>query len=248
MRGGMRAREAQKARLLARQYEQLQEIWAENAMLFHDMENHLQTIRYLAQEGRNEEISAYIANIIHPRERLSGILWTGIGIVDAVLNEKRRLAQERGLRLDINAQLPGNTGIAEDDFCTILANLLDNAIESAGGAEGSTEERVKSRREGRTEDKTKGNGLPEGNRIIEISMRHIHHFLVIRVVNPCGAEPVRSRGLFATSKGDGLRHGWGLKSVQRAARRYDGSLSCEVEEGRFVATVILFFRNRGGTP
>lgn len=223
-RGGMRGREALKARLLARQYEQLQEIWAENAMLFHDMENHLQTIRYLAQEGKNEEISAYIANIIHPRERLSGILWTGVGIVDAVLNEKRRLAQERGLRLDINAQLPGNTGIAEDDFCTILANLLDNAIESAGG--------------------TEGKGLPEDKKTIEISMRHIHHFLVIRVANPCGAEPVRRRGLFATSKGDGLRHGWGLRSVQRAARRYDGSLSCEVEEGRFVATVILFFRNR----
>ncbi len=217
LRRRMHSREAQKAKLLSRQYEQLQEIWTENAMLFHDMENHLRTIRYLAEEGKTQELLAYLARISHPMERLSEIQWTGIGIVDAVINEKKRLARERGCELEINVQLPGNTGIAEDDFCTILTNLLDNAIESAGDKEDT------------------------GNQI-RLVIRQIRHFLIIQVSNPCPVPPAGGKGIFITRKEDRHRHGWGLKSVRRAVGRYEGSLSCQVEDGRFTATVLLFFK------
>lgn len=44
--------------------------------------------------------------------------------------------------MDINAQLPVNTGIAVDDFCTILANLIDNAIESVVRERSAPEEEL----------------------------------------------------------------------------------------------------------
>lgn len=130
MKGRVLKKEAEKMKMLSRQYERLWQAWSGNAMLFHDMENHLQTIYHLAKAGENEEICRYIAHISKPVEQLNGILWTGVGIVDAVLNAKKQLAEEKGYEMDINTQLPANTGIAEDDFCTVLTNLLDNAIES----------------------------------------------------------------------------------------------------------------------
>lgn len=212
-------RETQKVKMLGEQYELLQRIWSEHAMLFHDMDNHLQTIYYLANEGKCQEIQTYIARISKPVEQLSGSLWTGVGIVDAVLNDKKRLAQDTGCRLDINAQLPVNTGIAGDDFCTILTNLIDNAIESVG----------------------RERNAPEGGApvTIDVAIRQIRHFVMIRVANPCGLEPEKKRGFFCTAKADRLRHGWGLKRVQQAVQKYNGSFACGVESGKFVATAML---------
>lgn len=218
----MLRRETQKARMLSSQYELLQRVWSENAMLFHDMDNHLQMIYYLAGEGKCQEIQEYIAHISKPVEQLSGILWTGVGIVDAVLNDKKRLAQEMGCRLDINAQLPVNTGIAEDDFCTILSNLIDNAIESVDRERSQSED---------TEPVT-----------IDISLRCIHHFVMICIANPCKQKPGKKRGFFYTAKSDRVRHGWGLKRVQQVVQKYNGTFSCEMKSGQFVASAMLFMR------
>ena len=226
-------KEAEKAKMLSRQYGRLWQAWSENAILFHDMENHLQTIYHLAKMGNNEEICQYISNISKPTAQLASILWTGVGIVDAVLGVKKQLAEEKGYVMDVNAQLPVNTGIAEDDFCTVLANLLDNAIESM--------DREKCRMESAGEfsciEALKENGLPP----IEVSIRHIHHFLVIRVSNPYSGKESGRHKLFSTTKKDGMRHGWGLKSVRQTVQKYNGSLSLEVEDGRFMASAIMFF-------
>lgn len=218
--------ESEKVKMLAGQYERLWQAWSENAMLFHDMENHLQTIHHLAQTGSNEEICRYIARISRPVKQLSGICWTGIGIADAVLNAKKQLAADRGYEMDINAQLPVNTGIADDDLCTVLTNLLDNAIESMD----------------REKDRLAHGGEQQKLPPIQVSLRHIHHFLVIHVSNPCTEEKAGRKGLSATVKRDRLRHGWGLKSVQKTLLKYNGSLSLEVTKGRFVASAIMFFR------
>ncbi len=255
-------RESEKIKMLGRQYQLLQQAWSENAMLFHDMENHLQTIYHMAEEGKNEDIRHYISQISRPLEHLSGICWTGTGIVDAVLNAKKQLAQENGCRLDINAQLPANTGIADDDLCTILTNLLDNAIESIARTR-----KLTPLYRPHSEPAEVSEPLP----VIDVSIRSIHHFLVIRISNPClellpkdtptrkilpsGMRPTETflkdtlltdtllaeRGLWTTSKEDRLRHGWGLKSVRKTVHKYNGSLSLDVADGRFVAAAMLFY-------
>lgn len=225
--------EAEKVKMLSGQYELLLQAWSENAMLFHDMGNHLQTIYHLACERKNEEIRQYISRISEPVDRLSGILWTGVGIVDAVLNAKKQLAMEKGYIMDINAQLPANTGIGEDDFCTVLTNLLDNAIESM--------DREKEALRGKNTFVDKELLPNKNSAAIQVSLRSIHHFLVIRISNPCGKQTTKNQRLFPTSKKDRLHHGWGLKSVRQTVQKYDGSLSLEVMDGQFVATAMMFF-------
>ena len=71
--GGVSKKEAEKVRMLGEQYERLQRAWSENAMLFHDMGNHLQTIYHLAPAGENVEICRYISRISKPVEQLGRI-------------------------------------------------------------------------------------------------------------------------------------------------------------------------------
>ncbi len=202
----------------SRQYEILQQAYRENAILFHDLDHHLQTIGQLASRGECGKILDYIAKISAPVQELSKVWWTGIGIVDAVLNGKREAALGKGYNMEIDAELPANTGIDADDFCTLLSNLLDNAIES-----------MDRQKEGK-------NAGP-----ICVRLRRIHHFLIIQVRNPYTGPAGRRRGIWQTVKADSRRHGWGLRSVRQTVQKYNGSFSCGVEDGCFVATALLFY-------
>ena len=214
----MLIRETTKNEILNQQYEMLQKAYSDNAMLFHDMNNHLQTIYSLAEKKDYAAIQKYIVQISTPTEQLSDILWTGVGIVDAILNTKKELAYKKGYQVDINAQLPTNTGISSDDFCTILGNLIDNAIESMDRQH-----------------------IPSMASPIQVTLRHINHFLIFQVSNPCSQPPRGKLNLFLSAKRDFQRQGWGLKSVRRAVLKYNGTFSCGIEGDRFVATAMVFY-------
>lgn len=211
----------EKNMFLSQQYALLQQNYTANAALFHDMDHHLQVIYHMAGKEDCSGIRSYIMRISRPVRDLEGCIWTGVDVVDAILNQKQHLAQEKGYSLDINAQLPFNTGIATDDFCSILCNLLDNAIEAMDTAKEQLSDTA-----------------------LTLTLRRINHFVLIQVRNPCPVPPPEKRGFFPTRKKNGL-HGWGLKNVQRAAARYDGTLHCEVQDGCFTASAMLFFPEEG---
>lgn len=66
--------------------------------------------------------------------------------------------------------------------------------------------------------------------------------LVIKVENGCEIAPFWNDGEWQSAKTDGGVHGWGLKSVQTAAERYDGTINIEYEDGIFKSVVTLFFQ------
>ena len=47
-----------------------------------------------------------------------------------------------------------------------------------------------------------------------------------------------------TKEGDG--HGYGLKNMRSAARKYGGEVSVETREGRFILTVVIPMSDSGG--
>ena len=96
----------EKNRLLHRQYEILQKNYAANAQLFHDMNHHLQVIYHLAEKGESEKIRAYIAHAARPVQELSGCVWTGVDIVDAIINQKKTAG--RGKRIYNGYQRPAS--------------------------------------------------------------------------------------------------------------------------------------------
>ena len=78
-------------------------------------------------------------------------------------------------------------------------------------------------------------------RFLNLTIRRIHDMLIIKVENGCEEAPVVQDGQLQTTKKDTAFHGWGLKSVQEAAERYDGSVDTEYADDIFKAVVTLSF-------
>lgn len=206
-----------KNQILEENYQALYASYEANAKLYHDMNNHLSVLYRFLEEEKYGQAMEYISGLSsRPRELLSCV-WTGIPLVDGILNAKAARAGRQGISMEINAEYPRNAQIAADDLCVILTNLLDNAIEAAGKE-------------------------PDiSRRFVEVTVRRIPNFLLIRVRNNAPVPPRRRFGRLQTDKPDRRNHGLGLRSVEETVEKYEGSLSLEYQDGRFEAAVILYY-------
>ena len=127
------------------------------------------------------------------------------------------LAEQKQIKTKVNIEYPHNTNIRSVDLTTILGNLLDNALEAAKTA-------------------------PDRLRFLNLTIRRINAMLIIKVENGYGNTPTEENGKLLTSKTDKAFHGWGLKSVQTAADRYDGTISTDYKGGVFQSIVTLSFQ------
>lgn len=210
-----------KNELLEENYQRMHEAYGTNARLYHDMAHHLQMIYYLAQKSGNTEIMDYVASVSEPMSQFSNVVWSGVDIVDAILNHAAAQADRLGIVMDVNVEFPRDSTVATDDICVILFNLLDNAIENTKDIAGDCEN---------------GGEAP----VITVAIRKIEKFLMVKVQNPCSKTPKKRFGMFFTTKADPLHHGIGLQNVRQTAEKYGGNVETAVKEGKFVAAVLLF--------
>ena len=127
-------------------------------------------------------------------------------------------AKKQGIEIDVNAEFPKDCNITSDDLCVVLFNLLDNAMEAC----------QKFMRQTKTPPR------------VQVTLRRIHQFLIIKIQNPC-VLPRKLFGIFPTTKADAGHHGIGLRNVREKVEKYNGSLEFEVEGGMFTVTALLFF-------
>ena len=200
--------------LLEENHHRLTQIYKENASLYHDMNHHLQIISYLAQKAGNTEISDYVCSVSAPIRQLPDAIWSGVDLVDAILNHTLALAKTKGITMDVNVEFPNNSAIAADDISVILFNLLDNALEN-----------------------TK---ITAHTPVISVTIRKIEQFLMIKVQNPCSEIRKKRFGRFFSTKANSIHHGIGLENVRHTAEKYGGNLETNIHDGIFAATVLLF--------
>lgn len=202
--------------MLENNYHSVSNLYESNAKLYHDLNNHLNVLYQLLEDGNSNKAKDYISEISKPISALQKITWTGVDVVDVVINSKLQIMKEKGILADVNVEFPENTGILPNDMCTILSNLLDNAIEAA--------EKV------------------EGEKTISLTIRRINHFIMIKVTNPYLGERNWKGDVLATTKGNKRIHGWGLQSVKSTVEKYNGTFKYETEQNMFIAKIMLCFQ------
>lgn len=201
--------------LLEENYEMLNDIYSQNAELYHDLNNHLDALYQLLDSNMVTEAKEYIERIGDPVKILNKISWTGVDVIDVILNSKFKRAEKYGIDLIYNVEFPVNSGIKPSDMCTILSNLIDNAIEAVAKSDDEKE--------------------------IKVTMRKINNFITIQVINAI-CVPIRIRdGKIVTTKNDAASHGWGMQSVKAAAEKYEGTVKYSYDNQQFIVTVVLFF-------
>jgi sensor histidine kinase YesM len=197
----------------ARQFELIQQSQENLRMLRHDMKNHVMTINALLSKGNRTELQEYLKKINANIESEILHVETGNPLVDSILNYKIEEAIRSGARVRIDAHIPERLNIDPFDLNVILGNLMDNAIE------GIREARDK-----------------------EIRMEIVldRSMLFIKLQNPFSGVLRKHQGELLTTKGSNRIRGIGLRSVQSALARYDGTLDVEADGGLFTATALLY--------
>ena len=207
----------EQAEIVERDYQALRRTYADNAKLYHDLHNHIEAIYQCLIQGDTREAIRYCEDLRTPVREISQTVWTGDKALDYLISSKMSMAEQEHIKTKVNIEYPHNTNIRSVDLTTILGNLLDNALEAAEAA-------------------------PEDLRFLNLTIRRINAMLIIKVENGYGNAPAEHDGKLVTSKTDKASHGWGLKSVQTAADRYDGTITTDYKNGVFQSVVTLSFQ------
>ena len=112
-----------------RHYNNLQaQILAVN-QLRHDLNNQLQTARYLLQRGDTEEAFRQLDQLETVAQKRIGPSYSDNLVVDAVLTVKAQQCSRLGIGLDASLVLPRELRIENAHLCSLFSNLLDNSIQ-----------------------------------------------------------------------------------------------------------------------
>lgn len=207
----------EKAEILERDYQALRRTYSDNAKLYHDLHNHIEAIYQCLTQDDIPEAVRYCEDLRAPIQEISQTVRTGDKAIDYLINSKIALAEQNKIRTKVNIEYPHNTNIRNTDLTAILGNLLDNALESSEKA-------------------------PDPLRFLSLTIRRINDMLIIKVENGCSDAPTQENGHLLTSKADKTFHGWGMKSVESAADRYEGTVNTEYKDGIFKSVVTLSFQ------
>lgn len=200
--------------LVARHYDEVQNIYQSMRGWRHDYQNHIQTMKAYLAMRRLDELDAYLNQLESDLTTVDTVLKTGNIKLDAILNSKLSLISAKNIRVNAKAQVPAALSVNDVDLCVVVGNLLNNAMEAC--------ERIAD---------------PE-ERFIRIYIGVLKQQLYISVINAAPGDIRKLRpGQYSSTKGSG--RGFGLKRVDALVARYGGYLSRQSEPGVFSTEVML---------
>lgn len=182
----------------AAHYQALQEQFDNQRILVHDMKNHLHTIRSLADKGENKQICDYIQQLDTSLQAIPQARLCSDVMLNMLLLRFREDCRREGIQFQCDIRDHILDFMEASDITTLFGNLLNNAHEAASGAQ---------------------------DRQAELSVRRSsdQNAVVITLNNTCAQAPqTDGAGNFLTHKKDRIRHGVGLKSIQRVVKKYGG--------------------------
>lgn len=188
----------------------------QNRIQMHDIRHHMIILKEYVLKKDYEAVEEYLNELMVDYSEKYEKSWTRIRNLDILLNEKKKEAEMSGIKFDIKSDVLKGLPFKETETSVLFGNLLDNAIEACKKIE-------------------------QGTREILIEIRQKKRFLFITITNTIAYWPKEKNGILISDKGNKEAHGYGLKSVDRIVRKYEGSFQYKIIEGQF--KVDLYFSN-----
>lgn len=193
-------------------YFQLLERQNEELMLYaHDAKKHLAAIQSLNEDP---QVGAYAEKLSQQLANYSRGCHSGNKLLDVMIHKYSIDCEKRNIRFEYDVRLSSLSRLEDIDLVAVLGNLIDNAMTAAEHSEG------------------KWLSLATGRR----------NFCDILIVsNSCDTPPQSSGGRLISTKTDAGLHGYGLRSVERALKKYQGDhyLDYDSTKKAFTATVMI---------
>lgn len=193
-----------------RSYYQILDQQNQQLMIYaHDAKKHLAAIQALNEDPA---IGNYVTKLSEQLGEYSRSCNSGNKLLDVMLYKYDIDCKMRGISFEYDVKVCNLSQLEDIDLVAILGNLLDNAVTAS---EHSNE------------------------KYISLSTVHRNRYSVIIVSNSCDTAPEQSGNhLISTKPGTGL-HGFGLKSVAKAIKKYDGDYDWSYDPENHLFTVTL---------
>lgn len=186
----------------------------EMKMLRHDMKQHYSVLENLLIQEKYGLMEEYLLKSIESIENRENLIYIDNEYVNAILNRKISYAREQ--KIDVTINLPEKfSGVDEMDLCNLLGTLMDNAEEAC--------EKV------------------DGKKMIELAMDQDADKIFIEIKNSIKESVLTQNKELSTSKSDKSTHGYGMKTIKKIIKKYEGHMDIWEEKGKFCINLILYF-------
>lgn len=193
-------------------YESMIEHMEDTARLRHDWRHHLLVIAGFADSGSVEGLREYLKQLAPVYMADTDTTLCENHVADVILRHYRTLADDAGIKIRIQADIPEGIHIGETDLGSVLGNLLENALHACRGRQ-------------------------TGEREIEVKAAVKGSQLVIMLRNTYENKIVERKGRYLSTKHEG--EGRGIASVKRVVEKYRGMVHVAYDERFFNITLFM---------
>ncbi|MGN0421650.1 MAG: GHKL domain-containing protein [Lachnospiraceae bacterium] len=178
----------------------------------HDLKHQISSLRQITDEREKDE---FIDELEQDIMIYDSALSTGNKALDTVLMEKGLFCKNHGIQWSCMADGKKLDFMRLEDIYAIFGNALDNAIEAVMDLK----------------DYQK--------RVISVKIVAQKCLLMIQVQNYFEKELHFENGLPLTTKNNKRDHGYGMKSIQHTAEKYNGTITVQVEDQIFMLQILI---------
>jgi len=195
-------------------YKLMIEKYEEMKIVQHDLKKYCNAVEALLTKEQFSAISMVEALKEKTNESLV-LSYTESMFLNILLSQKQKSCNENGISLHCYFENINFGFIKELDLVTIFSNLIDNAVESCIRAD---------------------------RKSIYLNAYTMNEsFYVIKIKNNSDIRPETDNGYLVTNKNDKNNHGFGIKSITKAVKQYNGSMQWDFdEENHFFNAIIMF--------
>lgn len=198
-------------------YYQILDQQNQQLMLYaHDAKKHLTAIQALNDDP---QIENYVMKLLGQLTDYTHNCHSGNKLLDVMIHKFTIDCEMKGICFDYEVKLCNLKVVEDIDLVAILGNLMDNAITAA---EQSLDKKVS----------------------LATVIRNTYNVIVIS--NSCDIPPKASGRQLISSKEDKSLHGFGLKSIARTLKKYNGDFewTYDLPSRTFTVTVMLSGSNK----
>ena len=200
-------------------YRRSETLTREYHSLRHELKNHIALMDTLLREKRYDELERYFADYAGKITPRLAEFRCPNPLVTSVIAHQMNTALAAGVTLDVIAAVPERLGIADDDLCSLLSNMLDNGVEGC---------------------------LRAGKSLVKATLHTDKGCLFVTVTNPADEASLRENPDLASTKANPAGHGFGIPILRSIVEKYDGVITFRVEDGWFTADAMLYLETEDG--
>ncbi len=177
----------------------------------HDTKNHLAAIQSAVE---NPQVQNYVKELSDQLTEYTRSCHSGNMMLDVMINKYVTACEMQNISFDYDVKTCNLNNMEDMDLVAVLGNLMDNALTSAGES---------------------------AQKKISLSTTTRNGFSVTIISNSCDSSPKLQGTHLISSKKEKSLHGYGLKSVSRTLKKYDGGFDWDYDEvtHMFTTTVMI---------